>query len=202
MRYLLKHKRHLIIRDIGSVTSASTRCHSTVANRLRAVAACLCSTPYSPDKGSGAADCMGGLKERARKRGEWGIVILSTHTITPTPSQTQRFKLTHLAFKPAPWEVHQGRVKCESRGRRKNSDKGAAWQHLSLIAGLKWQDENANWRARDGFDVGQKKKGGGGLQLDVMACARRSTRLARQCVSVCVRACICESLFMCTSEIN
>lgn len=73
MRYLLKHKRHLIIRDIGSVTSASTRCHSTVANRLHAVASCLCSTPYSPDKGSSAADCMGGLKKEQGKE-ESGVL--------------------------------------------------------------------------------------------------------------------------------
>lgn len=109
--YFLKHTHHLIIQDISSVTSASTCCHSTAASGLYTAAACLCSTLYSLDKSAAPYTVWGGFKS-ARKRGEWGIVILSTSTITP--SQTQRFKLTHLAFNPAGkcnrggWNVRAG----------------------------------------------------------------------------------------------
>lgn len=106
MPYSLHRKRCLIIGDIGGVTSASARCHSTVANSPSEVAACRCSTLYIPDKSMSAADCIGrdwggvgGFKDSKKKRGEWVIVILSTHTIS-LPSQTQWFKLTHLTFSP------------------------------------------------------------------------------------------------------
>lgn len=59
MPYSLHRKRCLIIGDIGGVTSASARCHSTVANSPSEVAACRCSTLYIPDKSMSAADCIG-----------------------------------------------------------------------------------------------------------------------------------------------
>lgn len=58
MLYSLHRKRCLINGDIGGVTSASARCHSTVANSPGEVAPCRCSTLYVPDKSSSAADCI------------------------------------------------------------------------------------------------------------------------------------------------
>lgn len=78
MLYSLHCKHRLIIGDIGGVTSASARCHSTVANSPSEVAACRCSTLYVPDKSSSAADCIerdwrywrGGGFKKSLKKGE------------------------------------------------------------------------------------------------------------------------------------
>lgn len=95
MPYSLHRKRCLIIGDIGGVTSASARCHSTVANSPSEVAACRCSTLYIPDKSMSAADCIGrdwggvgGFKDSKKRRWRVGYCHLKHPHNKPSFSDT------------------------------------------------------------------------------------------------------------------
>lgn len=95
MPYSLHRKRRLIIGDIGGVTSASARCHSTVANSPSEVAACRCSTLYIPDKSMSAADCIGrdwggvgGFKDSKKKKRRVGYCHLKHPHNKPSFSDT------------------------------------------------------------------------------------------------------------------
>lgn len=124
---------HIIYRLLISSVTVSLQPPHSVTQQL--LMACIQQQPVSAALYTALIQVQllilygGALKKEREKGEEWGIVVLSASTITP--SETWRFRLTHLAFNPPGKYIRGGwNVRARDEGRvaiKEQADNTSLW---------------------------------------------------------------------------